>query len=241
MRTFFILFSASLIRNYIGNNTIIAEQDTTVFNKILLNRGTKLTVPVNLNSYINLRSFVTYGLPIDFIKSNMNFNAGANYIRTPGIINGITNFSNSSIYSMGIVLSSNISENIDFTVSDNASENIVYNSAQGNNNGNYFSQNSVFKFYWLFWKGLVFQNELNYQYNEGLTASYNKNTLLWNLSIGKKILSNDNGEIRMSVNDLLNQNISIQQNTTDSYIENVRTNILGRYFLLSFIYNVRVF
>ena len=241
MRTFFILFGASVIQNYIGNNTIIASQDTTVLNNILLNRGTKLTVPVNLNGYVNLRSFITYGLPVNFLKSNLNFNVSGNYTRTPGIINGVSNFSKSSSAGPGLVLSSNISENIDFTISSNGSYNFVNNTAQGNNNSNYVSQNTVLKFYWKFWEGFVFQNELNHHYNNGLTDTYNRNTVLWNVGIGKKILSNDNGEIRISANDILNQNTNIQQNTTDSYIENVRTNMLGRYFLLSLIYNIRAF
>ncbi|MCL5031529.1 MAG: TonB dependent receptor [Bacteroidetes bacterium] len=243
MHTFFILFSANLIENYIGNNTILATKDTTVLNNILLNRGTKLSIPTNLDGYINLHSFVTYGVPVEFIKSNVNLNLSASYTRTPGIINGITNYANSSTYGLGVVISSNISDKIDFTVSSNSSYNVVNNSGQLDNtpNNNYFSQNSTIKFYWQFWNGFVLQNEVNNQLNNGLPASYSPSTIIWNVSIAKKFLGNDNGEIKISANDVLNQNTNISHNVSDSYVEDERTNVLGRYFLLSFVYNIRAF
>ncbi len=243
MHTFFAMLSANFIENYIGNNTIIALKDTTVLNNILLNRGTKLSIPTNINGYVNVHSFVTYGVPVELIKSNLNFNLSASYTRTPGIINGITNFANSSTYGLGIVISSNINDKIDFTLSSNSSYNIVNNSGQLSStpNNNYFSQNSSLKFYWEFWKGFFLQNEVNNQLNNGLPASYSPSTVIWNISIAKKFLANDNGEIKLSANDVLNQNTNIQHNVSDSYIEDVRTNVLGRYFLLSFVYNIRAF
>jgi len=64
-------------------------------------------------------------------------------------------------------------------------------------------------------------------------------TLICNIGLGTKILSNDNCEIRFSANDDLDQNTNIQHNISDSYIQDIRTNVQGRYFLLSFIYNIR--
>ena len=243
MNSLFILFGGTVTQNYIGNNTIIAQRDTTVMNSILLNQGTKLTFPTNLNGYLNLRSFIAYGLPVEFIKSNLNLNLNANYSRTPGIINGITNIANSSTYGLGFVIGSNISDKFDFTLSSNSSYNFVTNSTQTETgiNNNYFSQNTTFRFYWRFWEGFVFTDEINDQYNGNLPGTYKPNTLIWNMGLGIKVLSNDNGEIRLSANDLLNQNTNIQHNVSDSYIQDVRTNVLGRYFLLSFIYNIRAY
>jgi len=39
--------------------------------------------------------------------------------------------------------------------------------------------------------------------------------------------------------DLLNQNNSITRNTGSGYIEDLQTNVLQRYFLLNFTYNLR--
>ncbi len=244
MNTLFAMLRGTVTQNYIGNNTIIAQKDTVVLNNILLNRGTKLTYPVNLNGYVNLSSFIVYGFPVDFLKSNLNLHLNASYSRTPGIINGLSNYAYSSTYGFGLVLGSNISNNVDFTLSSFSNYNYVNNSSlsvSSSINNNYFTQNSSLRFYWQFWEGFVFQNEINDQYNGDLPGSYKPNTLIWNMSIGMKILTNESGEVRFTANDILNQNTNIQHNVSDSYIQDVRTNVLGRYFLLSFIYNIRAY
>jgi hypothetical protein len=240
VHSFFVLLGATITQNYIGNSTIIAQNDTSV-SGIALNRGTALTIPVNLNGYVSLRSLITYGIPVPLLKSNLNLSAGANLTRTPTVINGITNRVNSTTYTGGVVLSSNFSDKIDFTLSSMSSWNLVRDNMQSVNNSSYFNQNSKIKLYLWIWEGFILQNEINHQYDNGLSSTYNRNIILWNLSFGKKLFANDNGEIRFSANDLLNKNTSIQHNITDSYTEDVRSNTLGRYYLLSFIYNIRAF
>jgi hypothetical protein len=241
MNSLFVLLGATTIQDYIGNKTIIADKDTINYNNIILKPGTKLSIPENLDGYLNLHSFLSYGFPIKLIKSNLNLNLNASYSRTPSIINDATNYANSGTYGLGLVLGSNISDKVDFTLSSSSSYNHVTNTSTEGTNSNYFTQNSSLNFYWRFWSGLVLQNELSDQYNGNVTAADKKNTLIWNISLGVKFLKNDDGELRFTANDLLNQNINLQHNVTDTYTEEVQTNVLGRYFLLSFIYSVRVF
>jgi hypothetical protein len=61
------------------------------------------------------------------------------------------------------------------------------------------------------------------------------------MSLGKKILKNQKGEIKLSVFDLLKQNQSITRNITGEYIEDVRNDVLQQYFMLNFTYNLRNF
>ncbi|MFT6037118.1 MAG: hypothetical protein ACI9XJ_002708, partial [Marivirga sp.] len=54
-------------------------------------------------------------------------------------------------------------------------------------------------------------------------------------------LKENRGQLKLSVYDLLNQNNSISRVVTDAYVEDTQTNILQRYYLLSFTYNLRRF
>jgi hypothetical protein len=72
-----------------------------------------------------------------------------------------------------------------------------------------------------------------------LSASYNQNYSLWNASIGKKFFPKRNGDLRLIVYDILKQNNSIQRNIQPTYIEDVETRTLQRYFMLSFTYTIR--
>ncbi len=241
LHSFFILLGGTFTQDYIGNNTIIASKDTTVFDGIFLYRGTQITRPENIDGYFNLRSFITYGLPVAFVKSNLNLNLGVNFSRTPGIINKVKNYANSTNYNLGFVLSSNVGENLDFTLSSSSSYSLIRNSVNKSNDNSYFNQNTRLKFFLLFWEGLVFQNELDHQYDTGLQQEYNRNALLWNISFGKKLFSKDQGEIRFTAYDVLSQNTNISRNVTDVYYQDTSSNVIGRYFLVSFIYNLRAF
>jgi Outer membrane protein beta-barrel family/Carboxypeptidase regulatory-like domain len=238
---FFILFSGTFTKNYIANNTIVANNDTTVLNNIALNRGSRITLPVNLDGYINLHSFITYGLPVASLKSNINFSLSVSYSHTPALLNSIANYTNSTQLGGGIVFSSNISEDLDYTLSSNSDYTFSKNNLDATNNTNYFTQRTDLKFYLNVLAGFVLQNELNDQFNNNVPNSFDKNILLWTLSLGKKFLGGDNGELRFTATDLLNQNTNIQHNVTDTYTEDVKTNVLGKYFMLSFIYNIRKF
>lgn len=239
--SFFALLSGTYTQDYIGNSTFIAERDTVTADGIALQRGAQLSQPVNLDGYFNMRSFITYSQPISAIKSNLNLNLSANFSRTPGLINGEENFSNTPSFGFGVVVSSNISEKLDFTVSSNSSYNIVRNTLREDLNSEYFSQNSRLRLNWIFGKGFVYQTELSHQLNSGLSSGFNQNYLLWNMSLGKKLFEKQQAEIRLTVFDALSENISVQRNITDVYVEDVQTEVLRRYLMLSFIYNLRKF
>jgi hypothetical protein len=238
--TFFAMLMGSMQQNYIGNSTIIA-QDSTTINGFNIPAGGQYTRPENMGGYYNLRSFVTYGLPITALKTNLNMNASAGFVRTPGMINLQKNYANNSSAGFGLVLSSNISEKIDFTLSSNSNYNIIRNTLNASSNSEYFNQISRFSLNYIFWKGIVFNTELNHQFYTGLTAGYNQNYLLWNVSLAKKLFKKQQGEIKLTVYDLLDQNKSITPTVTETYTQYVKANVLQRYFMLTFTYNLRFF
>ena len=65
--------------------------------------------------------------------------------------------------------------------------------------------------------------------------------LLWNLSAAYKFLPNDRAEVRLTLYDVLKQNNSIVRTVTETYIEDARTNLLQRFVLLTFTWNIRNF
>lgn len=241
MHSYFIMLGGSFTQDYIGNSTITANRDTVVYGDVQLMQGSQISRPENMDGYFNLRSFFTYSMPVSFLWSNLNLSATVSYSRTPGLINGVTNYSKSLNYGGGLVLASNIGPELDFSLSTNSSFSNVKNTIRSTQNQTYFNQNSRLRFMSIFWEGFFIQTELNHQYDQGLQSSYNRNSLLCNLSFGKKLFSSDQGEIRVSVYDVFNQNTNIQRNLTESYLEDSRTNVLGRYWLLTLSYNLRAF
>jgi hypothetical protein len=208
---------------------------------LTLRKGGQISKPVNLNGFYSIRSFFTYGFPIKPVKSNLNLNIGANYTRTPGLINNQLNYSNNYSYTTGINLASNVSEFIDFNISYNGTFNNVVNSINPSLNNKFYYHNAGVKVNLLTKSGWFILNDLTNQVYTGLADGFNQDFWLWNVSAGKKFLKNRRGELKASVFDLLKQNQSIVRNVGDTYIEDVQTQVLQQYFMLTFTYTLKNF
>ncbi|MEO6286052.1 MAG: TonB-dependent receptor [Dyadobacter sp.] len=227
--------------NAIVNSTFIAQQPTTLPSGIVMERGSKLTTPINVDGSWNARTFLAYGKPVAPLKLNINLTTGFNYVRSPGMINDISNYSNTYAVSQGLVVSSNISEKLDFTVSYSGNYNVVRNTIQPNLNNNYYTQGITGRVNWIFGKGFVLQSDINNQSYRGLGQGYNQNFTLWNASIGKKFLKNNAGELKLTVFDILKQNNSISRNVTETYVQDVTSRVLTQYAMLTFTYTLKNF
>ena len=175
------------------------------------------------------------------MKSNLNLNGGITFQNLPGLINNVENETKNTIYTLGTVIASNVSEYVDFTISYNANFNTAKNNIDPSRNDNYFQHQAGVSLNLLSKSGWFFQNELNNQYYSGLTAGFDQNYWLWNMGVGMKFLKDKKGELKLSVFDLLKQNQSIMRNVSDSYIEDVQYKVLQQYFMLTFTYNLRNF
>ncbi len=241
-RSFLMYASANFTNNYIGNSTLIPAQDTVIENGIIINRGGQISRPVNLDGYTNARAFFTYGLPINPIKSNLNLNAGFSYSHTPAMINNAVNFANIYNVNGGFTLGSNISENLDFALSYSGNYNVSQNTLQKELDNTFYSQTTSLRFNWIFLKGFVFNTNINHNLYTGLTGSgFDQSFLLWNASFGYKFLKNRALEAKVVAYDILNQNRSITQTATETYIEDSETDVLKRYFMLQLTYTLRNF
>jgi hypothetical protein len=230
-------------KNYIATATFTSRRDTIV-NGQKLDTGFRLTKPINLDGYRSLRSFLTFATPIKTIKTNLNLNGGFTYTQTPGYTNYVQIETRNYIYSLGTVLSSNISQYVDFNISYTANFNQVRNSAASaktTSNDDYFQHVASVQLNLLSKTGWFYQTDLNNQYYSGLLNG-NSNYTLWNMGVGKKFLKDRKGELKLSAFDVLKQNQSISRTINDDgSISDVRNEVLRQYFMLTFTYNLRNF
>lgn len=239
-QSLFVFAMVNFIEDYIANANFTSTGTDRVIEGIYVPRGSQLTLPVNQKGYFNSRSFATYGIPLKKLKSNLNLNLGVNYSKVPGLVNAQTNFANTFNINSGFVLGSNISEKVDFTLSHNANISLVQNTLIENTNNNFFINASSLKVNLIPYSGWVLTTDLTYNNYQGLDAGFNQDFLLWNAGVGYKFLKKL-AEVRLTVFDLLNQNASINRTVTETYIEDNRSNVLRRYFMLTFTYNIRRF
>lgn len=240
-KSFFAGIFAQQVNDFITNGTWVASQDSLIANGILLRQGAQFTKPINLSGYWSVRSFANYGITLKAIKSNLNLSAGLGFVRTPGAVNNQKNFTNNTTYNAGVTLASNISEYIDFTVSYNGNFNNASNSFNATLNNRFYFHTAGVKLNLLTKSGWFVLNDVNNQLYSGLADGFNQDFWLWNVSLGKKFLAKQRGELKLTVFDLLKQNQSISRSVEALYIEDVQTQVLQQYFMLTFTYTLRNF
>lgn len=178
--------------NYVINATFVPTQNPVIHNKIVLERGQQLSIPMNLDGYSNLRSFVTVAVPLKFIKSTFNLNGGVGYAKLPGITNNMNSLTQNYTYTLGSVLASNISEYVDFTISYAANFNQVRSNIEPQQPNDFFSHVAGLQLSLLNKEGWFFQNDvINQLYDFG--ENLNTNYFLWNMSAGKKSAQGSEG------------------------------------------------
>ncbi len=265
-RTFMWMFSMQNQQNYISQSTLYcpAGFELNRFNGVDIPTNSKgeyytpqrITSYENLDGYWNLRTHISLGLPLSFMKCNLNLSGGVNYSVVPTAIystqgdvmdniinhNYTTNFAKNIGYDASVTLGSNISENIDFTLSWNGTYNQAWNTAaKGGAKNDYFNHSATASLKWVFWKGFTFTASAAYNQYIGITQDYNEQYILCNLYLGKKVFKNKRGEVQIGVNDIANQNTAFSRSTGSGYTQNMTNSVIGRYFSVQFVYNLRHF
>ena len=236
-RTFMLMGMFSATQDYIGQSTYYnPSHEITGLDYTPL----QYTTYENMDGQWSVRGMVSFGTPLGFMKCNLNLRAGVNYSVTPSMINGVINNASNMGYNFGAVLGSNISENVDFTLSWNGNYNEAQNS-QAKAKNRYFNHSASLNVKASFWKGFTFTGSCVYRQYKGYTNNYNEDYLLCNLFLGKKIFKNQRGEIQIGVNDLFNQNSAFSRSAGSGYTQNSWNNVIGRYYTVQFVYNLRHF
>ncbi|MEY3648946.1 MAG: hypothetical protein RLZ13_1831 [Bacteroidota bacterium] len=236
-RTLFLFVTHSVTSDFIGNSTFLTTKDTLINNEILLRSGGQLSRPINLDGNIRSSFFLTYGAPLKKLKTQFNINTRVSFNRTPGLINGISNLNDNTTLSQGLTFNSNISQNVDFSISTTGSYNIVNSSLQQNLDNNFYQQESNMRLYFSSKNGKFFMgNNVAHSLYSGLSEGFNQNFWLWNMEGGFRFAKNNKAELKAVLFDVLNQNNSISRTISDVAVTDVFTNVLTRYGMITFTY-----
>ena len=251
-RTFMWMFSMNTTLDYTAQHLVQRPGDITIDGQAYSPNFYSTTE--NLDGYWQLRTHLSYGLPIGFLKSNFNVMAGVIYTKTPSMLGGTVDAATGMIsggerndtknmgYDFRAVLGSNISENVDFTLSWNGTYNEATNSLNADKSKNrYFNHTAQGNLKVVFPLGFTFTASAAYSQYIGFTNDYSEDYLLCNVWLGKKVFKNKRGEVMVGVNDLFNQNQAFSRSTGSGYTQNSTNSVIGRYYMVQFNYNLRRF
>lgn len=228
-RVFFATINANAIQNDIQNSVVIQPN------------GAQLTQPVNLSGTYSASGYFNFGFPLKKPKSNMSFTGNLAYNQSQNLINLKSNFTKNTTAGGTVKWTTNLKDNFDMNFSSNSSFNFARYSLQPQQNADYFTQTFTTEATYFTKSGWVVASDFDYIINTGNSAGYNTNIPLWNASLSKQLFKKKEGEIKFYMFDLLNQNVSIRRTVSGNTIQDVQTQVLKRYFMISFTYNLRRF
>jgi hypothetical protein len=228
-RIIFATVNASAIQHDIQNSVIIQPN------------GAQLTQPVNLDGTYNVSGYFNYGFPMKKPKSNMSFTSNVSYSQSQNLINLKSNYTKNTMAGGTVKWVTNLKNNFDMNFSSNSSFNFARYTLQPQQNADYFTQTFSTEATYYTKSGWILASDFDYIINTGQSAGYNTNIPLWNASLSKQLFKKKEAELKFYMFDLLNQNVSIRRTVSGNSIQDVQTQVLKRYFMISFTYNLRKF
>lgn len=227
---------------YASYNLSMQTTDNKIVNSIdSLNRGVQMIMPVNQDGAYNFSSLATFGFPFKNKKlqgSNLNFTTSLAYNRNISLLYKQLNIGKTISASQSAGANFNFNEIIDLSLNANLAYNRVSYSVNTYLNDDYLTQTFSADVTCFLPMNFILSTDIDYYINSGRTDGFNQSFPFWNGYIAKQLFENSQAEIRFSVNDILNQNKKIGRFAAENYIEDSRSNVLQRFFMISFMYNL---
>ncbi|HJS53573.1 MAG TPA: TonB-dependent receptor, partial [Chitinophagaceae bacterium] len=226
-------FSGNLHVTYTGNK-IVNSMDS-------LGAVTIVYKPENMNGSFNGSGMVSIGIPVKKAKGlNINLTNMMYLSRDANILYKEKNFT--TIFQVNQSAGLNYGkENFDMSVSAAFVYNTVAYNLNKTTNTKYFSHAYSADFTYRLENRCYFLTDLDYYINGGRTEGFNEDVLLWNLSVAKKFFQTNTAEIKFTIYDILKQNKGINRIIGENYFEDIRANVVPRFFMLSISFNLNRF
>jgi hypothetical protein len=243
-----VRLNASLVNPYKNRNFFLFLTAQETQNKIVSydkinNLGVDSVMPVNVNGVYYVNGSVSWGFPVHFLKGSIDISSNLMYYKGKQLVNDATNKIetnkiNTLTLGPNLRLDMSPTEKLNLSLSAGLNYSKSKYSIQSTRDSKYFNQEYSVEIDWQLPKGLFFATDFNYTITNQYSTDFNAKVPLWNASISKQMLRFNRGELKFSINDLLNQNIGISRSANQNYIEDSRVNSLRRFFLLSFTYSL---
>ncbi|HEY4061794.1 MAG TPA: outer membrane beta-barrel protein [Puia sp.] len=241
----------------VNASTIVNDIQTAYYRN---SKGGQQSTYVNLNGTYNINGYFNYGFPLKIPKSNLNFISNLGYTQSQTLYGGSDSVLPIALYEHIYAKATNMSETISWTTNikknfdmnfSSASAYVINKrtnpststtkSASGQTNLNTFTQTFSAEITAYTNNGWLLATTLDYTYTNNQSPGYNASVPLLTPSIAKTMFKKKNGELRLTVFDLLDVNKAVSKTVSAQSTTYARTNVLTRYAMLTFTYNLNNF
>jgi len=195
----------------------------------------RVTQPVNVDYSKSLSANFNIGVPVKKINSRFNIGPTARLSENITMLNEQENTAKSRTVGGTARYNFSFKDFIIFDLSGNWShQRTTYDFSTPDQE--YFNQTYTAELNLNFLKYYAFNTVYDYFIYSSTTTDFRQTAKFLNISVSRFVLKNNAGEVKLSVNNLLDQDYNVAQTTGENYIQQQTTNNLGRYYMVSFTY-----
>lgn len=227
--------------NAYGNASI--DNDAVIMARTIAANGLQTSTPINVDGIIRLNAGLNFSKDIKKDKRQITIGTGfyTNFTRNLVQVNDIRSYAKILSFNPRISGKINLNDKLEISTSYNLGINNSSYTDSYFTNINYFTHLSDSELIIRLPKKLVWETTYRINYNTQTVAGFNNKIQIWNAGLTYLFLKNDRAQLKFSVNDILNTNTRRYVTITDNSIRDSRYNNLGRYFMLTFTYNIQNF
>ena len=192
--------------------------------------------PVNFGNNFSLRSYLSFGAPIHFIKSRVNVNVENNYQSGNYLVNKVANNFNGVFTSLDISLSNKNTDIIDLSIGAKLTKNQVKYAVNNRLNQSYLNEIYYTDLAINIGKNWVISSTMDYTRYSAESFGSPIDLPIWQAALSRYVFKNQRGTFKLKAYDILNKNLGINRTNQLNFVQEERIVSLGRYFLLSFTY-----
>jgi outer membrane receptor protein involved in Fe transport len=195
----------------------------------------RTSTPVNVDNNLSMSGNASFMFPVTKLKSR--FTVGSTYRnqRSINLLNDVANTIHQETAAGNLRYNFRYNDIFDLSLTANKNYQLTrYEFEQPQQtfiNSTYTAESNL-----TLLKNYQLNAELEYLEYENRSTSFSQAIPLLDLAISRFILKNKSGEIKFSVNNLLDKALGINQTASSNYLERETINSLGRYFMVSFTY-----
>jgi hypothetical protein len=247
---FNISYNSFNLNNYVYVNFTLGASivNNRIVNAIsFIDDKIQLTRPENLNGTRNMNFSGTVGIPLKKTTTgrrsplNLNLTTSLRMNRDVSKLKDQLNYNHTRGVGQRIRVNYFIDDKLDLGANASVNYNDARYSVRSDMNYKYFDYRYSLDLTYTVFKRIMINNDFDYYVNTGRAEGFNQSIPIWNAYISCLLFKKQNGEIRLNGIDLLNQNKSINRSVGDNYVEDTYTQVLQRFFLVSFMYNFNRF
>jgi len=200
--------------------------------------GRTINQAVNVNGNYSASAYIDYNFKIKPINLDINFGYSTNISRSNNFVNTKYNTNQNYSHNFNMNLSKNKENKYGVYLRGSASLNRSISSIRPDVITQFWTYNSnLYIDLQLPWK-INLNTDIDGNFRQKTSVfDQNNNVITWNAEITKKILKGDKGILKLSANDILNQNLGFSRFATSAMVKEDNYLTLRRYFMLSFIWN----